>query len=51
MAVAPSKIGLGGGCHWCTEGVWELQEAELHDSPCSGHLGVIRTYTRVKQRF
>jgi peptide-methionine (S)-S-oxide reductase len=23
MTVAPSKIGLGGGCHWCTEGVFE----------------------------
>lgn len=23
MTTAPSKIGLGGGCHWCTEGVFE----------------------------
>ena len=23
MAVGSSKIGLGGGCHWCTEGVFE----------------------------
>ena len=23
MTIAPSKIGLGGGCHWCTEGVFE----------------------------
>ena len=23
IATAPSKIGLGGGCHWCTEGVFE----------------------------
>jgi peptide-methionine (S)-S-oxide reductase len=22
MTTAPSKIGLGGGCHWCTEGVF-----------------------------
>jgi len=23
MTTATSKIGLGGGCHWCTEGVFE----------------------------
>jgi peptide-methionine (S)-S-oxide reductase len=23
MTTAPGKIGLGGGCHWCTEGVFE----------------------------
>lgn len=23
MTAAPNKIGLGGGCHWCTEGVFE----------------------------
>lgn len=23
MTTAPNKIGLGGGCHWCTEGVFE----------------------------
>lgn len=23
MTTAPSKIGLGGGCHWCTEGVFK----------------------------
>ena len=23
MTTAPSKLGLGGGCHWCTEGVFE----------------------------
>ena len=23
MTTAPRKIGLGGGCHWCTEGVFE----------------------------
>jgi peptide-methionine (S)-S-oxide reductase len=23
IATAPSRIGLGGGCHWCTEGVFE----------------------------
>ena len=23
MTVAPNKIGLGDGCHWCTEGVFE----------------------------
>jgi peptide-methionine (S)-S-oxide reductase len=23
MTTASSKIGLGGGCHWCTEGVFE----------------------------
>ena len=23
MTAAPSKIGFGGGCHWCTEGVFE----------------------------
>jgi peptide-methionine (S)-S-oxide reductase len=23
MTIAPVKIGLGGGCHWCTEGVFE----------------------------
>jgi len=23
MTTARSKIGLGGGCHWCTEGVFE----------------------------
>ena len=23
ITTAPSKIGLGGGCHWCTEGVFE----------------------------
>jgi peptide-methionine (S)-S-oxide reductase len=22
MTTAPSKVGLGGGCHWCTEGVF-----------------------------
>ena len=22
MTTAPDKIGLGGGCHWCTEGVF-----------------------------
>jgi len=22
MTTTPSKIGLGGGCHWCTEGVF-----------------------------
>ncbi|MFT6779317.1 MAG: peptide-methionine (S)-S-oxide reductase [Paraglaciecola sp.] len=22
MTAAPNKIGLGGGCHWCTEGVF-----------------------------
>jgi len=22
MTIAPNKIGLGGGCHWCTEGVF-----------------------------
>jgi peptide methionine sulfoxide reductase MsrA len=23
MTTATSKIGLGGGCNWCTEGVFE----------------------------
>ena len=23
MTIAPGKIGLGGGCHWCTEGVFD----------------------------
>lgn len=24
---------------------------ELHDAPASGHLGILRTYTRLKERF